>query len=188
MDSIEKNKWQLLAVACVLIGVIMMLEYIVPGIRSTARTIDKLHVQQQKIASVQNWENRLSGLQSRRNHLKKYFSKIYVSFPRDDQMSAIVSLIYKMGKKSGIDLEQMQPGRRKETKSFVQIPITLDMKGSFPKVGRFVNLIEQSKYLIRIQELQLTAGDKDMQDLKTSVLLQIIILKNSQDKHSGSDA
>jgi len=178
MDVIREHKWRLIALAGLLLSLLLILEDIVPEIGKTSALIGQLRDQRRKIESVQNWESRLDRLQKRRDHLKQFFSKIYVSFPRDDQMSAIVSLIYSLASQSGVRLQQMQPGKQAEHKSYVEIPITLDMEGSYLKIGRFVNLVEQSKYLIQIKQLHMKPDEKQRAGLQTRISLQIIILSN----------
>lgn len=186
-EYIRYNKWLLTGMGCLILFVYILLNYIVPEFNYTLQVYQNWQKQEEKIASVSDWKSQLNRLNARQEKLEAFFSEIYVSLPDDDQMSAIVNQVFNEAEATGIWLNQMRPAKRVEFESHIEIPITVTLKGTYHETGQFVNAIEQSGYLMKVDEIEILSEEMDA-PLMSRLLIKVIILKKNTKEHLNIDA
>ncbi|MEX2345039.1 MAG: type 4a pilus biogenesis protein PilO [Balneolaceae bacterium] len=179
MEQILHNKWRLTGMGYIILSIYFLTGYIIPECKNTLQIYQNRQEQEEKIASVSNWENQLNQLNNQQKELEHFFSKIYVSLPDDDQMSAIINQIFNEAGAAHIQLNQMRPAEQTEFESHIQIPVAITLMGTYHEIGRFVNAIEQSDYLMKVDEIEIRAEQETGTPLAGQILIKVIILKKN---------
>ena len=179
-EYIRHNKWQLTGMGCIVIFIYFLAAYFIPEFKNTLQIYQNWQEQEEKIASASNWENRLDQLNDQHKELESFFSKIYVSLPDDDQMSAIVNHVFNEAEAVDLKLNQMRPAARIEEESHIQIPLAITLRGNYHQIGRFVNAIELSNYLMKVDEIKIREEREPGAPLVGEILIKVIILKKTE--------
>lgn len=187
-EYFKKNRWFILGIGWVILSLLLIANYLLPKLETTIAMYHKLQNQKEQISSVQNWQNQLDDLRKQKDHLETYFSDVYVGLPDDNQMSTIVEEIFDKAQKADIRLSRIRPFNREEHDSHTLIPINIEAEGSYHRVSRFINEMEQSKYLIKVLECNLRSGEEEISQLQSEILVHVIILRGSRDLELKSDA
>jgi type IV pilus assembly protein PilO len=181
----QHNKWRLAAAGCCLLMVYLFWGYLLPQFNQTIQLYSDLQDQKAKIASVKNWRTRLNRLNDQQQKFKDYLSKIFLNLPKNDQMSTIVNQVFKQAKSGSVKITQMKPEEQLQYDTYLEIPISLQVQGSYHEIGRFVNRIEHSGYLMKVGSVKITSGDQVNARLNARLAVRVIILKRSTE---GSDS
>lgn len=187
MEYLENNKWKVASVGIVILACFLVWGYIIPELQQAVQLYSNLQEKKAEVASVQNWQHRLKRLNNQQKKLENYLSKIFLNLPENDQMSTIVDQVFKEAKSGDVRILQMRPTDRIHHKGYLEIPISMRVQGSFHDIGRFINNVERSKYLMKVERVKIMVKDSSTSPLIAQLVLKVIILKRNE-KPVNTDA
>lgn len=187
MEYLENNKWKVAGAGIVLLTCFLVWTYIIPEFQQSLQLYSNLQEKKAEIASVKNWQNRLGRLNKNQQKLEDYLSKIFLNLPENDRMSTIVDQVFHEAKSEDVRVLQMRPADQIKHEGYLEIPISVEVKGSYHEIGRFVNNIERSKYLMKVVKVSLTSEENSNSLLTAQIALKVIVLKRNNEPVS-SDA
>lgn len=188
MEYFKNNRWKAAGAGIVVFVMFLVWGYIIPEFQQTLHLYSTLQEKKAEIASVQNWQHRLNRLNEQREKLEEYLSKIFLNLPEDDQMSTIIDQVFKEAESGDVKVIQMRPDERIQHESYLEIPISLQVKGSYHEIGGFVNRIEQSRYLMKVERVNIKSEDIPNKPLNAHIGLKVIILKRNAKEPETNDA
>lgn len=188
MEYFQNNRWKAAGLGIVLFVIFLGWGYIIPEIRETYQLYSSLQEQKAEIASVQNWQSRLNSLNQQQEKLEDYLSRMFLNLPENDQMSTIVDQVFKEAESGNVKITQMRPAESIEHDSYLEIPVFLQVQGSYHEIGQFVNRVERSKYLMKVEQVDIQSEDEQNSLLHSQIALKVIILKRNSNKSENSDA
>jgi len=81
------------------------------------------------------------------------------AIPPREKFTSLIEEVFSMARKSGLSIDSVQyKPEKKEGRALLQYDLSFSVAGDYGRIKKFVNLIEQSKRLIAIEEVTLT-GD-----------------------------
>lgn len=170
-----------------LVTVLLVWTYIIPEFSKTLKLYSDLQEQKAQIASVQNWQSRLDQLNEQQEKLEDYLSKIFLNLPENDQMSTIVDQVFKEAAAGNVKIIQLRPSEYIQHDRYLEIPISLQVRGDYHEIAQFVNRIEHSKYLMKVEQVNISSEDEPDAPLNGQLSMKVIILKRNA-KKQDSDA
>lgn len=171
-----------------LVAVLFGWLYIIPEFQQTWTLYETLKQKKEQVASVQNWESRLTYLQSQQDKLNKYLSRILHTLPENEEMSTIIDHIFSQAQETNVKIMQMKPGTSINEDSHSEIPISITVNGGYHALGMFVNKIESSEYLIEVRQLKVESPGSLSKQLKAKIMLNVILLKRKANNIADENA
>lgn len=179
-ESLRTYRWQLVGVAILLTSLYVTVTFLVPQATELYAQYNHIHRQQERIASAVNWKSKLEEYNRQKKQMKAFFSKLMIRLEREEQMSAIVELLYHQAEESGVDIVQIRPGERTVKNTFISIPLQIKAKGGFHTIAGFIDGLEQANYLVKLSGLTIKASNElTNTQLTAMITLQVMVLQNN---------
>ena len=180
---IDTYKWKALTGAVVLLFLYLVVGVVIPGFSGSWNTYQQLQMQQQKIDSADNWQQKRQRFNNQEEKLSGLYKQLFVSIPRNDQMSAIINLLVKQADDTEVTIREVVPLDRVDQEAFTLIPMDLKIKGEFHELLEFINGLEQANYLVRCTRLSMSAP-KEYGESVLSASLRLSVTVIQDDKES----
>lgn len=175
----QHNKWKVLSICWLVLTGVLIWYYIIPEFNRTAQLYSDLKSQNLKISSARNWAARLEGYNKQQKQLESYLSSIFVRLPEHDQMSTIVDELFSKAKGRNVKLISMRPTERTIHDTYEELPITIRIQGLFHEIARYVSSVEQSKYLMKVDHINIQSKETINSPLNAQLSINVIILKKN---------
>ncbi len=158
MKTKGKNIVYLIVSTIFLLGAFSLFGYLFYNVRAESQSVSELSAQ---IEQLSNEESTSSTLKHSVAVTEGDSSKLNSYFVSSDNVVSFINSMEALGVNVGSDVSttSIDPGKDSSTLTF-----NIVAKGSFSSVSRFVTLLENVPYQVRIQKLDL---EKNMADIKT---------------------
>jgi len=133
--------------------------------------------QRAKIASVAEWEVRGAQLDGRKRLLQRRFADLYVNVSSSDQISVLLQVLQESAAAIKIELREIRPAERMALPGYEALPFQVVLHGRFHKIGRFIDYLEQSPYVVKVQQIHLQRASPSSEELRAEVSFSVIVLK-----------
>lgn len=173
---IEQYQWEGIAVGVLLLSGYLFMRGLVPAGEQVFALKSHLNEQHEKIALAENWEDKLAEYSKQEERLRSFFSTHYVSLTQNDQMSAIVEMVFEHARKSGVTVHQMRPLQEAEYDTYTIIPVVLKAEGEFHNVVAFIYNLEHAQQLIKLTGLTLISPREEAGGSTLAVDLEIDVM------------
>lgn len=174
-----KYRWKATGLAVVLISGGIFLYLIVPDLQEVFSRYSYGNELQKQIDSASDWENKLADYGRQTEQLNRFYSKMFVGIPQNDQMSVIVGMVYDTGRQAGVKILRMHPSERIQNQNYTVVPVKVMFEGSFHEIGRFVNLLEEKNYLVKLTKLRIRApGNLNSDQLMADLEMRVMVVKS----------
>ncbi|GEM_PF-2347996 len=175
-----KYRWKGVGVLSVFLTTYILFTVFVPQVNRLFDTYSSIQGQKEKINTVANWESKLESYNAKLKRLEKFSSKLFVSVSSNDEMSAIVEMVYSHGQDSGVDVQSMEPLESVDRKVVTEIPVLIMASGEFHAIIDFVNSLEQANHLIQVSRLDIRSNSKeDRMKLSAKIQLNVMIIRKN---------
>lgn len=94
-------------------------------------------------------------LAAENDRLRREREELLVQLPRRDQLSVLLGEIQRYASEAGVTLRRVEPGEPVAERTHEVLPARLEVTGSYHGVGRFVDHVERSPFLMQVRELEL---------------------------------
>jgi Tfp pilus assembly protein PilO len=92
-------------------------------------------------------------------------------------MSVVLEVLQTQARRTGIVLRQVQPDAKQTFETYEVLPLDVSLSGRYHAIGRFVDLIEQSKYLMQVEQINMQTEDMVTDTLQTQLRLSLVTLR-----------
>lgn len=180
-ERYRSYRWKAFGLTVLLLAGYIILTVLIPKTGRIIDMYDHIQAQQTKIHSADNWQAKLETYNRQQQKLEKFFSKLFVSVPHNDEMSAIVELVFSRARKAAARIQRMSPQDPKEHEGFTEIPLSIQAEGRFHQILKFVNELEQANHLVRLSRLSMAAPENpSSRDLQVEIELSVMIIRKNR--------
>ena len=180
-EWLHYHRWMALTAGVVLLCVYVCVGELIPRSMNTYNLFRQWQGQQDKIAAVEDWDTEQLALNLRKRQLQRRFAALYVSLPKSDHMSTILQVLQESADSSNVVIGQVRPTERVPFGTYDELPFEVEVAGPFHDVGRFINRIEQSAYVMKVKGLMLQRPSVASSRLHMTLRLSVIIFHEQGD-------
>jgi Tfp pilus assembly protein PilO len=176
----EFRPWLIAGIMILVVSFILLVLVIIPNVSELSRRVNQFHVQNTKIENVVSWEDEFAKIDNQKKKLVEYLNQFYLSLPEEDRISTLISLLEHNAFSNNVDIKKIQPSNYIKNNSHLTIPLYLIIKGNYISLLNFIEAIEQSKYIIKIDNLNFKkeALDQAESNIELKMNVSVIILLN----------
>jgi Tfp pilus assembly protein PilO len=176
IDKIKEHFWLVIAGLCGILFLFVLISHLFPMYHEVVSIDREIKDNRQKIDQVYNWEGIYDRLVGKKIHLKKQIEQFIFSRNQDTHLSSIITFLYQTAKEKGIHISTLKPREAIREKRYVKLPIELTMTTQFHKIGRFINTIETSEAIIKIESLKISSTKMISNVLRIEIYLTVFYL------------
>ena len=174
---INWHRWQFVAILWVLLCLMLVYLELGPRLRLLMASYGAWRSNEQTIAGMSDWEAKSNVLAEKISDLEQRVTTLYVSIPRNDQMSVILDCLQRSSE--GIEMVQRQIKTEAplDYAAHQEQPLRILAGGTFHGIAAFIDRIERSPYLIKVTALEIKRGDVPGEMLNAALGLQAIVVE-----------
>ena len=144
---------------------------------SVISSYHKMRKNENRIAQVDNWQVQYAAIKERKMNYQEQLDEIYLHIPESDRISRIVEMIYGVARSEGIRIHRIQPGEYSLENQFLRIPLLIKTMGHYHGLGRFINGLEQSNYIVETEQAMLQRESLHKSNISAELLLNIYVIR-----------
>lgn len=133
--------------------------------------------QQDRIQSARDWKVQLTKLEAETRRLRQQLDTLFISLPEGDRMSVVLKELQTHAEWTGIRLRSVQPRTKVSHEMYEEVPLDVAFAGSYHSIGRFIDRIERSKYLIKVEKLTLETEDLISDTIQARARFSLVTLR-----------
>ena len=121
-------------------------------------TIEKQQVEQQKVLLQRN-QRLASNIPKKKEEYKALQSQLKVALnmlPKKSQIPDLLEGVTWAGKDSGLIFETFKPGKETVKNIYAEVPVTLDVSGSFRQLLTFLKRVGEMPRIVDVKNLTIT--------------------------------
>ena len=129
---------------------------------SYSSSLDQLNVLQAQHATLQSeiGQSRsvianLDSFEARRNELRARLDVALRRLPDSREVPVLLTNISGLGKKAGLEFHSFTPGAETVKEFYAEVPIAVEMKGSYHEFGNFFEKLAHHERIVNITELNM---------------------------------
>lgn len=186
IENLSPTKRKLLLILPPLfIAVIFLSLFIMPSYEERKKLADEVNKQRNDITLAQQKTAKLSALIAENQRLKKRLLELQSQLPEEKEVSALLGQVSDLGFKSGLEVILWRPQwNPKEKDRFVhssrevyEIPVNVEMRGSYHKFGRFFSSITKVGRIVNIHSIGMKLDEQKYQKKGMAVLKTSFVVK-----------
>jgi Tfp pilus assembly protein PilO len=174
---LRRRRWITISLVGGLLVLGVLWTVVIPRARSAYQSYHTWQEKQNRIQAARSWKTQLAQLRREQKQLRQRLDSLFVSFPRGDQMSVVLEVLQTQARRTGIVLRQLQPDAKQTFETYEVLPLDVSLSGRYHAIGRFVDLIEQSKYLMQVEQINMQTEDMVTDTLQTQLRLSLVTLR-----------
>lgn len=178
-QQIKEHRWVTYAVLGSLFFFYVLIIHIVPLYREIQDTRKTIQNNQQRVAQAQDYQVSYERILESTKRIKDQIEQLVFSQTQDTQLSATIKFLSQSASLKGIELSSIRPQEIVQTSQHIELPIELSMTTQFHKLARFINVIETSEPIIKIESLTLHAQDMTSTQLNVEMTLIVYYLERT---------
>ncbi len=174
---LSDNRWKAYAMTIMVLAIVLISKQFFPRIQNTVNSYSELSSQRERVAAAADWEMNRKRLEAEKRQLRERFELIYVSLPSSDNMSTFVGELNELAEKHSVSILQLKPKPVTEHSKYREVPMEVDVVGSFDSIGQLVSSIEASRYLIKVESVRSQISDESTGEIESNLDLRLIVLR-----------
>lgn len=113
--------------------------------------------QKKEIAKSQGMAARLEELKAENEKLKKKLKELEEQLPGEHEISSLLKQVSDLGLDAGLQIITWKPAQRRNHPSQIvyEVPVTVTMKGSYHRLGRFFSSLTHLDRIVNINDIVL---------------------------------
>jgi Tfp pilus assembly protein PilO len=171
LDNVDK--WLKIRIVGGFLVIVVL--WLVPGrqIPAILESNSKRSVIEEQIAEAQSWREITSKIRQQNQLLLGKLDRLYLETPENEVLSAIVAFIQHSGREANVELTAIKPAESVLGDASQEIPFFLSVTGKFTGIGKFINLLETSQYVLSIKHLDLNTADMTTNTIDCTIELVV---------------
>lgn len=183
---LRDRKWVALSAGGLAVASGILLWVAVPRARSAYASYRAWQQKEARIRSAQHWKRQLRRLRGEQKKLRRRLDSLFVRVPEGDQMSSLLTVLQKHARHAGVSLRRVQPQARTVHASYEELPLSVALTGRYHSIARFVDRVERSRYLMRVERMLLRAERMVSDTLRAQVRLSLVTLRRGSSSPADS--
>jgi type IV pilus assembly protein PilO len=167
-------------VIAVLPAIVFMAAYGYLGLLPKYKNIESLKQdivkQQNEIVKSQSMVDRLDTLRAENAKLKLRLAQLEEHLPEEDEISSLLKQVSDLGIQAGLKILVWKPAPRRRHSSGVvyEIPVSVQLKGSYHRLGYFFASLANLERIVNVSDIKLSGptpkGDEAILDVSFSAV------------------
>ena len=150
----QKRALMLFGILALLAGAFTYFVYM-PKLKSLQRVEHKLKKARIKLHQTQQIANQLPKFEAEIKNLEIAFKKVLRRLPDKKEIPALLLKITKLGKESQLTFNLFQPLSNRARDFYAEVPIDIEVQGSYHAIGRFFSQICAIPRIVNINDYSL---------------------------------
>jgi type IV pilus assembly protein PilO len=163
LDNISPLKKNAILILPVLLIVIFGVLYLlIPLWDQRGQLVADIDKQNADLQSLQVQEQRLNTLMVENAAKKRELEKLEAQLPVEKEVSELLKQVSDLGIKAGLEVVFWKPGPKAvhSSKDVYEIPVSMEMRGSYHSVGYFFSLITELQRVVTLNNITLKKSGK----------------------------
>ena len=152
---------------------------IMPTYEERSKLKAELNKQEQDIQLARQQAARLPALIAENERLKIRLLELQAQLPEEKEISGLLRQVSQLGVTSGLDVVLWRPKERvvHPSKEVYEIPVDVEMRGSYHRLGQFYSRITRLPRIVNISNINMKPADEKFQQKQAKILHVSFIAK-----------
>ena len=185
LTKLSKEKSQLLTLSFLAIVIILagyFYFFLTPKINALGKFLAQRSALKEKIAAADKLIDNTDKFKREIAVLKEQVGQYETRLPAKKEIASILNQLSGLASQEQIkivgikELELEKPKDDDEELAYDEIPIQIDMKSGYHQLARFINQIERSDRLMKIESLKISSDPQDLSKHAVRVIVSAFVL------------
>jgi Tfp pilus assembly protein PilO len=186
IKQVRDHLWLTIAAVGGLFFFIIFIDHVIPSVGEIMETHRTIQGHRRKIRQVDDWQANYDQLSSRKHDLTERIDQFIFNRRQDTHLSQILTFLSQCAKERRVYILRITPLEIEKAKRHVEVPIRLHLTARFHDLGRFINTIETSTPIIKIDRISIIAESMASHILEVDMTLCVYYLGQLKWKKNGS--
>lgn len=119
--------------------------------------------------------------------LQKKFSIVREKLPSQTRLPLLVEKIHNKAKTAGLEIQNFEQKSNKSKEIYVEIPVAMELKGTYGELIRFLNFVRNMSRIVNIQDLEMEVADRKTGELEISARATTYRYQKKKNGDGGGD-
>ncbi len=173
IENLPPSQRRLLTVLpSIIIAAVFIYFFIMPLYEERSKLASEVERQENDIMIAEKQSAKLSALKAENERLLKRLKELQSMLPEEKEVSGLLRKTSELGIKSGLHVVLWKPKERivHESKEVYQIPVEVEMRGSYHRLGHFFSNLTRLERIVNIPNLIMKPAEEKFQQKGTHVL------------------
>jgi Tfp pilus assembly protein PilO len=177
IEIYQEKKWKVYSGCFFFLLVWALWSALIPRISQTFRSYSEIRNIQSRLKGAENWETTVFKLKAENTKLKSILTKIQVQAPNDDELSYILDFLSTSAEKTKVRFVLIKPQEIEQHAQHRSIPINMELRSAFHDLAKFLNILETSKNIIKIERVEIKTKSILSKELLVRMTIEVLYLK-----------
>ena len=126
-----------------------------------------------------DWKSELADLEAKETKIEGALNTLYIGMPVQHELSKVVDELFKKANSNSVRVAKILPVEDEYENGYLQKHFELEISGRYHRIARFINALEQGKYLILVESLHLSEAKDQAGSLNGKLTLKITMIEHS---------
>jgi Tfp pilus assembly protein PilO len=154
---LDDHRWLVMTTLAVLLFAYAMVSQVLPSSIELVQMYHARRDNRQKLADAESWQDKALAIGRKNEKIKTEIAQLVFSKGRDSQVSNIVAFLSEAAKAHDVGILTFKPQAIKTYPRHVELPIQLEMAACFHALGQFINTLETTSAVIKLERLQMAS-------------------------------
>lgn len=180
LPPLQKNL--LLVLPALAIAGLFIYFLIMPALDEKKVLTSEVEKQKEEIATLQKDAAKLPTLIAESKRLESKLSDLQLQLPEEKEVSGLLRQVSELGIKSGIQIASWRPQGRNihPSNEIYEIPVAVEMRGSYHLFGQFFSNITKLKRIVNILNISMRVGTQKKGEAGTTLNVTFTSMTYSQ--------
>lgn len=169
-------KWTVYLVIFGLLLVYAVFATLLPQIGELFGTYSEIRQNEVRLAQAADWATTTGRLKAANKKLMARLNESYVRAPQNDELSHVLALLSDAAKATDTRFGAIEPQPVQDFPTYRVLPIEIALEGRFHNIARFLNLLETSKKIVRLEWFEMKAEGVAERDIEMKLRVEIFEL------------
>lgn len=160
MNELKKYRWKIASGGMLMITLLSIGFLLLPYIGSTLEKSQVLATQKENIAFMTDWKGQQSVLKKQKEILDEYLGTKESAIPSLEDFPSIIEYLFTTSEQNNVKIQKMMPFENKR-ESLMERSVMIEVIGDYNGIASFINRIEQSSFIVRIEKLELIKKENE---------------------------
>lgn len=185
VNLLRRRRWVTGTLVGLASALVIVWWVLTPRAQSAYQSFQTWQEQEERIQSAEEWESQLARLKEEQRRLEQRLDSLFVTLPQGDRMSVVLNVLQRHANRTGVTLRHVQPQARIRYETWEELPVDIALAGGYHSIAGFLDRIERSKYLLRVERIGLETEDMLSDTLQTQIRLNLVTLRERRPEASS---
>lgn len=165
-ENLPPSQRRLLTVLpSIIIAAIFIYFFIMPAYNERSKLVSEIEKQDNDIRLAEQQSAKLSALKAENERLQKRLSELQSMLPEEKEVSGLLRQTSNLGLKSGLQVVLWKPKEKTvhPSKEAYEIPVDVEMRGSYHRLGLFFGNITRLERVVNISNITMKPAEEKFQ-------------------------